>query len=191
MSFRDKDGAGVPSTFHHPPLGSWPVRRPRPEPPSTYFSFRQRSGPQRAKRATRRSCHPGRATGFAPRGHPGSPGLATNPGRGGNQGREPGLPRAPAPRTAVSPHAEPPARPSREPNKRPLPRRRDNGSPGTHPGGEAGLETVPSPRRSSLSRTSLSGATLDCQKADALRHFRRRKSTGGRCWMGSPDEEQG
>lgn len=124
-------------------------------------------------------------------GPPRLPGLGDEPGKRGNQGREPGLPRAPAPRTAVSPHAEPPARPSREPNKRPLPRRRDNGSPGTHPGGEAGLETVPSPRRSSLSRTSLSGATLDCQKADALRHFRRRKSTGGRCWMGSPDEEQG
>lgn len=52
--------------------------------------------------------------------------------------------------------------------------------PGTHPGGEAGLETVPSRRRSSLSLTSLSGATLDCQKAGALRHFRRRKSAGGR-----------
>lgn len=94
MSFRDKDGAGVPSTFHHPPLGSWPVRRPRPEPPSTYFSFRQRSGPQRAKRATRRSCHPGRATGFAPRGHPGSPGLATNPGRGETRAASPAF-RAP------------------------------------------------------------------------------------------------
>lgn len=131
MSFRSKDGPGsVRLAFHHPPPGSGPVRRPRPDPPSNYFPFRQRFGPQKAKRATRPSCHPGQATGFAPRGPLRFPGLRDEPGMRGKQGREPGLPRAPAPGTAVSPHAAPPARPPRGSNKPSLPRRRDNGSPG-------------------------------------------------------------
>lgn len=193
MSFRSKDEPGFrpPSTVHRPPPGSRPVRRPRPEPPSAYLSLGQRFGPQRAKRATRPSCHPGPATGFAPRGHPGSPGSATNPGRGENRAaspafRAPQLREQPSARTRrllrVRPAGQTSGRSHGDATTVPRDSPRWRGGPGDCPVTEALLAQLHQPVR---------GHSLDCQKADALRHFRRRKSTGGRSRVRFPDEEQG
>lgn len=134
MSFRSKDEPEFrpPSTVHRPPPSARLPARPQASPRATLrlplFWAKVRSPEGEAGHKT--VLPPGPGHWVRTTGPPRLPGLRDEPGKRGKQGREPGLPRAPAPGTAVSPHAAPPARPPRGPNKRSLPRRRDNGSPG-------------------------------------------------------------
>lgn len=134
-------------------------------PPSTSL-LGEGSVPRGRSRPHQPSCHRGPAARFASTGPLEFPGLGDEPGLTRKQGREFGPPRARARRTAVSRTAAPPARPPQA-KQATAPTATRQRFRGTHPGGEAGLATVPSRRRSCLGSASLSGATLDCPQAGA------------------------
>lgn len=115
-------------------------------PPSTSL-LGEGSVPRGRSRPHQPSCHRGPATRFASTGPLRFPGLGDEPGLMRKQGRELGPPRARAPGTAVSRNAAPPARPPQT-KQATAPSATRQRFRGTHPGGEAGLATVPSPRRS-------------------------------------------
>lgn len=164
--------------------GAWCPSDPRTSPGSVHrppsTALRQAPGPS----AGLAQSHPPPTSllgkGSVPRGRSGPQDRAATRARplGSHHGATP-APRAPR-RTReegkTGPRARPSARPSSGNSRQPArgascasaPRAKQAVAPtatrqrfpGTHPGGEAGLETVPSRRRSSLSCTSLSGATL-------------------------------